>query len=309
MPIVNASDCAGNVRFGLSSGHKKQHLAQRVQAVECTARVWGVESVTNVDERSETVDESLPWLLDAARARSVSVVNTGRRTFATLLSACVVAASTPVYAQQAETPDTAPAESTTSTTTTPTTPKGEVVRPPPLHVEYVQYGVAVVFENDINTGAVCSSAGSAPCILGGAGGLAFRGGYRSAGPWYIGGAYQFAKMDSSNLYRLGIFQQLRVEMRYLPDLGTRTAPYGSWGIGAVAYGNEWGVETGGGLLFGGLGVEVELSRTALIGFGAVYRAMLVAGWTDTAGTIRDTGVAQFWGAEFLFELRSEIVRK
>ena len=56
-------------------------------------------------------------------------------------------------------------------------------------------------------------------------------------------------------------------------------------------------------------VEVELSRTALIGFGAVYRAMLVAGWTDTAGTIRETGVAQFWGAEFLFELRSEIGRK
>lgn len=196
-----------------------------------------------------------------------------------------------------------PPESTTSQK------KGEVVRPPPLHVEYVQYGVAIVFENDINTGAVCSSAENAPCILGGAGGLAIRGGYRSAGPWYIGGAYQFAKMDSSNLYRLGIFQQLRVEMRYLPDFGTRTAPYGSWGIGALAYGNEWGVETGGGLLFGGLGVEIELSRTALIGFGAVYRAMLVAGWTDTAGTIRETGVAQFWGAEFLFELRSEIGRK
>lgn len=267
-------------------------------------RVRGVGAVTNDGARSETVDESLRWLLDAARARSVSGVNTRRRAFAAFLSACVVAASTPVYAQvseQTEAPETAPTESTAK--------KGEVVRPPPLHVEYVQYGVGIVFENDINTGAVCSSAGSAPCILGGAGGLAIRGGYRSAGPWYIGGAYQFAKMDSSNLYRLGIFQQLRLEMRYLPDLGARTAPYGSWGIGAVAYGNEWGVETGGGLLFGGLGVEVELSRSALIGFGAVYRAMLVAGWTDTAGTIRETGVAQFWGVEFLFELRSEIGRK
>jgi len=192
-----------------------------------------------------------------------------------------------------------------------TSVKGDIARPPPLHVEYVQYGVAIVFENDIDAGAVCSSGGgdNAPCIFGGAGGLAIRGGYRSAGPWYIGGAYQFAKMDSSNLYRLGIFQQLRVEMRYLPDLGRRTAPYASWGIGALAYGNEWGVETGGGLLFGGLGVEVEISRTALIGFGGVYRAMLVAGWTDTAGTVRETGIAQFWGAEFQFELRSEIKRK
>jgi hypothetical protein len=261
--------------------------------------VW---RVTNECRHAEAFDESVPWLLAARWPRSVKRVNMRRRAFGALLSASVFAATMPVQAQTlAEASEAAPTEAPKM--------KGEVVRPPPLHVEYVQYGVAIVFENDINAGAVCSSAGSAPCILGGAGGLAFRGGYRSAGPWYIGGAYQFAKMDSSNLYRLGIFQQLRVEMRYLPDLGTRTAPYGSWGIGALAYGNEWGVETGGGLLFGGLGVEIELSRTALIGFGAVYRAMLVSGWTDTAGTIRETGVAQFWGAEFQFELRSEIGRK
>jgi hypothetical protein len=221
------------------------------------------------------------------------------------MSACIFAASGPASAQDSD------AEPQPMTPPVVAAVRGSFVRPPPLHVEYFQYGVAIVFENDINTGAVCRSGDSAnaPCILGGAGGLAIRGGYRSAGPWYIGGAYQFAKMDSSNLYRLGIFQQLRVEMRYLPDFGTRTAPYGSWGLGAVAYGNEWGVETGGGLLFGGLGVEVEISRTALIGFGAVYRAMLIAGWTDTAGTIRQTGIAQFWGAEFQFELRSEIGRK
>lgn len=252
-------------------------------------------------------EEARARLLDAARARSVRNVNTGRGAFAVLLGASVLAATSPVRAQTTSAP-TEKTEESPSESTTPTTPR-EVVRPPPLHVEYVQYGVAIVFENDINAGAVCPSSESAPCILGGAGGLAIRGGYRSAGPWYIGGAYQFAKMDSSNLYRLGIFQQLRVEMRYLPDLGLRTAPYGSWGIGALAYGNEWGVETGGGLLFGGLGVEIELSRSALIGFGAVYRAMLVSGWTDTAGTVRATGIAQFWGAEFQFELRSEIGRK
>ncbi len=221
------------------------------------------------------------------------------------MSACIFAASCPARAQESD------AEAQPVTPPVVAAVRGSFVRPPPLHVEYFQYGVAIVFENDLNTGAVCKSRGSAnaPCILGGAGGLAIRGGYRSAGPWYIGGAYQFAKMDSSNLYRLGIFQQLRAEVRYLPDFGTRTAPYGSWGLGAVAYGNEWGVETGGGLLFGGLGVEVEISRTALIGFGAVYRAMLLAGWTDTAGTIRQTGIAQFWGVEFQFELRSEIGRK
>lgn len=257
----------------------------------------------NENRHLEQFDGSVPWLLTERGARSVKRVNTRRRALSAFLSACVLSATTPVRAQTPPPADPAAGE------TPAVTKKGEVVRPPPLHLEYFQYGVAIVFENDIDSGAVCSSAGTAPCILGGAGGLAIRGGYRSAGPWYIGGAYQFAKMDSSNLYRLGIFQQLRVEMRYLPDFGTRAAPYGSWGIGALAYGNEWGAQTGGGLLFGGLGVEIELSRTALIGFGAVYRAMLISGWTDTAGTIRDTGVAQFWGAEFQFELRSEIGRK
>ena len=64
-----------------------------------------------------------------------------------------------------------------------------------------------------------------PCILGSGGGLAIRAGYRNPGPWYIGGAYEFTKMDSSNLYRLGIFQQLRFEMRYLLDTGYRASPY------------------------------------------------------------------------------------
>lgn len=240
-------------------------------------------------------------LIDASRTRSVSIVNARRRALVLLSGAYAFAWSLDAGAADLEAPR--------ETTTEPAKASGVVVRPPPLHVEYFQYGVAIVFENDIQPGNVCTSAGSAPCILGGAGGLTIRAGYRSAGPWYIGGAYQFAKMDSANLYRLGIFQQLRAEMRYMPDFGTRTTPYGSWGLGALAYGNEWGAETGGGLLFGGLGVQVELSRTTLVGFGAVYKAMLIAGWRDTAGTIRETGVAQFWGAEFQFELRSEIGRK
>ena len=33
-----------------------------------------------------------------------------------------------------------------------------------------------------------------------------------------------------------IRQQLRAEMRYLPDLGSRVAPYAAWGLGGVAYG-------------------------------------------------------------------------
>lgn len=186
-------------------------------------------------------------------------------------------------------------------------------RAPPLHVEYAQYGVALTAEINIDAGATCRDerpgGGFVPCILGSGGGLSIRGGYRSPGPWYIGGAYEFTKMDSSNLYRLGIFQQLRAEMRYLPDIGYRTAPYFTGGLGGVAYGNEWGVETGGALISFGVGIEMEISRVAVLGVSINYRPVLLAGWTDTAGHERKTAIAQFLGFEFLLEVRTELGRR
>jgi hypothetical protein len=116
-------------------------------------------------------------------------------------------------------------------------------------------------------------------------------------------------MDSGNLYRLGIFQQLRFEMRYLPDLGYRVAPYGTWGAGGVVYGNEWGVETGGALIFAGAGVHIEVSRLALLGASFVYRPVLLAGWTDTSAQDRSAGVAHFLGFELLLEVRTELGRR
>ena len=182
-------------------------------------------------------------------------------------------------------------------------------RPPPLHVEYAQYGAAITSQVNMSSGAVCGSAVKQPCILGSGGGLVVRGGYRSPGPWYFGGAYEFTKMDSGNLYRLGIFQELRAEMRYLPDTGHRAAPYLAFGVGAAVYGNEWGVETGGAVLMLGGGVEFEVSRQAHVGLGFTYRPVLLAGWTDTAKIVRPTGLAQFIGIEFQLEVRTELGRR
>ncbi len=178
----------------------------------------------------------------------------------------------------------------------------------------MQYGVSFATETALSPGATCPDPEAAPvppkpCILGSGGGLAIRGGYRNPGPWYIGGAYEFTKMDSSNLYRLGIFQQLRAEMRYMPDIGYRASPYLQWGAGAVFYGNEWGAETGGGLLFAGFGVEIELSRLAVAGLGLVYRPTLLAAWKDTAGQERPLGVAQFIGVDLILEVRSVLGRQ
>jgi hypothetical protein len=194
-----------------------------------------------------------------------------------------------------------------------TTAQLEAARPPPLHVDFLQYGVALTINTTLSPGGVCGSnvmskSSPPPCILGSGGGLAIRGGYRPAGPWYIGGAYEFTKMDSANLYRLGIFQQARFEMRYLADLGYRATPFATWGGGGLLYGNEWGAETGGVLVFAGAGIELEVSRTAVVGITGVYRPSVIFGWTDTAGIIRPAGVAQFLGIELRLEVRTELNR-
>jgi hypothetical protein len=179
---------------------------------------------------------------------------------------------------------------------------------PPLHIDYASYGLAVSGDVLADAGATCRQTPgqeTIPCILGSGGGLVLRGGYRSPGPWYIGGAYQFSKTDSSNLYRLGILQQLRGEMRYMLNMGYRTSPYVTWGVGGVVYGNEWGVETGGATVLGGVGVEFQVSRLIVLGAAAYYQPMVFAGWTDTANFERDPGLAQY----MRLELRSELTRR
>lgn len=195
-------------------------------------------------------------------------------------------------------------------------PPAAAPRPHPLHPEYAQYGLAINALVNASAGAVCGhgvrapgGGSDAPCIFGSGGGLVIRGGYRSPGPWYIGGAYAFAKLDSSNLFRLGIFQQLWAELRYLPDTGYRASPYAAFGLGGVTYGNEWGVETGGAMIFAGGGLEFEVSRLAVLGVGVVYKPTLVAGWTDTAGIVRPAGVVHFFGFEVQLEVRSELGRR
>jgi hypothetical protein len=97
-------------------------------------------------------------------------------------------------------------------------------------------------------------------------------------------------------------------MRYTLDLGYRTSPYATWGLGGVVYGNEFGVETGGGTAFLGLGFEMQLSRAALIGGAAYYQPMVFAGFVDTANFDRDVGVAHYLRVELQVELRSELSR-
>lgn len=225
------------------------------------------------------------------------------------MAAAIVALTAPAQAKD-DTPVVPPAAA-------PEPPSGndprgapeDTERPSPLQVDYAQYGVALVGEVPVEDGPICPSDAITPCIIGAGGGPAIRGGYRPSGPWYVGGAYQFAKLDSNNLYRLGILQTARAEGRYFIDVGSRLTPYVTWALGGMVYGNEFSVETGGIDTYAGAGIELELTRFAVIGLNFVYEPMLFIGFTDSTGQVRETGISQFLHMELVVELRSELGRE
>jgi hypothetical protein len=181
--------------------------------------------------------------------------------------------------------------------------------PTPLAVDYAQYGVALAGEFLLDAGPLCPDQATTPCIMESGSGPVLRGGYRPSGPWYVGGAYQFAKLESNNLLRLGILQSLYAEGRYYFDVGVLITPYVTWALGGAIYGNEFSAQTGGVMSFVGGGFEFELSRFAVIGVTASYQPVLFAAFQDTTGQERDTGFAQFAKISFVVELRSEITRE
>lgn len=189
-----------------------------------------------------------------------------------------------------------------------------VPEPPPNNVEYFQYGVALVGETALSAGDVCPKTPEAtPCILGSGGGLALRVGYRARDPWYLGGAYEFSRQDSSNLLRLAILQQLRLEARYFFDRGMRTTPFVVGSVGGLLYGREWGISTAGGVLSAGAGLEYQVSATTVIGFAPMYRLLVPHGWTDSTGTRRADaflgfGFAHFFAVELMLEVRDPLPR-
>ena len=185
--------------------------------------------------------------------------------------------------------------------------------PPPTSFDYVQYGVGLVAETVASAGDVCVESGVTPCILGSGFGPAIRIGYRTRGPWYLGGAYEFSRQYSSNLLRLPILQQVRAETRYYVDYGNRLTPYALGAFGAALYGNEWGVDTGGLVAALGGGIEFQLSEGTVIGASLAYRLLVVRGWEDATGQRRafrylGFGLAHLVGLELNWEIRDPLPR-
>jgi hypothetical protein len=174
--------------------------------------------------------------------------------------------------------------------------------PPPLHIPYLQYGVALTGEFVASPGPICNSTRPAPntppaCILNSGGGVALRVGYRAAGPFYLGGAYEVSKQDPNNLYRLAILQQLRAEVRYYFENGRDLQPVLLGGAGAAGYGNQWSIDTWGPMGFLGAGLEYQVTRRTVLEASVSYRLIMLKAMTDTSGTARDGGVASLIGLE------------
>lgn len=170
-----------------------------------------------------------------------------------------------------------------------------------------QFGVALAAEVVADAGDVCPDDTDTPCILRSGGGVGIRVGYRAPRRWYVGGAYEFSRHDSSSLLRLAILQQLRAEGRYYFDAGNRTTPFLAAGFGLHFYGSDWTADTGGLLASFGGGVAFELSPRTVLGAMLAYRMLLPRAWTDAAGQRRADGalgfgVAHLIGLELTFEV-------
>jgi hypothetical protein len=185
--------------------------------------------------------------------------------------------------------------------------------PPPISSHYLQYGVALTGETVASAGRVCPRASGVPCILGDGGGLLVRVGYRSRGPWYLGGAYEFSRQDSANLLRLAILQQLRAELRFHLTRVTRLSPYLGASFGGAIYGNEWGLDTWGGVSGVGAGLTFQVTPAIVLDIALNYRQLFLHRWTDGAGGERgagplDFGLAHIVALEFGFEIREPLSR-
>jgi hypothetical protein len=142
--------------------------------------------------------------------------------------------------------------------------------------------------------------------LGSGAGIAIRVGWRPTEDFYLGGAYEFSKQDPNKLYRLGILQQARAELRHYFPNGRSTVPFALVGLGLAAYGNEWTVDTWGPAAALGGGVEVGLSGKTALGVSLGYRPVYLHAFVDSSTLSHDAGIAHFVGLELALEAQDAL---
>jgi hypothetical protein len=179
------------------------------------------------------------------------------------------------------------------------------VKPPTPRRAFLQYGVAFTVEGVASPGPICADAGN-PCILGSGGGITMRVGFRPTEHLYLGGAYEFSKQEPAKLYRLGILQQARGELREYFPTGHLTTPFALLGAGLAGYGNEWSVDTWGPSATLGAGLELEVSGGVLLDVLLFYRPIYLQAFVDSSTLSHDAGIAQFVGLELAIEAQEAL---
>lgn len=176
--------------------------------------------------------------------------------------------------------------------------------PPPTDHFFLQFGVALAAEALVSPGDICSGP-SSQCILGSGAGIVARGGVRTSDELFFGGAYEIAKHDPHELYRLATLQQIRAEgRRYFPT-GRDAVPFLLFALGVAGYGNELTIETFGPTATAGVGLEIQLGGPVLV-CSLAYRPMLFQAWTDRSMPRHDAGVAHFLAIEIGLEAQDRM---
>jgi hypothetical protein len=170
---------------------------------------------------------------------------------------------------------------------------------------FLQYGIAFTVEGVASPGPICADPGN-PCILGSGGGIAVRLGWRPTEHLYLGGAYELSKQEPDKLYRLGILQQARGELREYFPTGHLTTPFALLGAGLAGYGNEWSVDTWGPSATLGAGLELEVTGGILLDVLLFYRPIYLQAFVDSSTLSHNAGIAQFVGLELAIEAQEAL---
>lgn len=138
--------------------------------------------------------------------------------------------------------------------------------------------------------ALCPSGES--CLLNG--GFGIGGTVERRWPW--GGGlllgYDLALLDADGIYEVSTLQTVRVGVKWVVPFDRVFKPYVEMAIGALLFGDTFGVATAGGALQLGLGGELELTETVAITGGLVFRGFTTGAFISTTDRVprgRDPG--------------------
>jgi hypothetical protein len=126
--------------------------------------------------------------------------------------------------------------------------------------------------------------------------------------WAFGGAlllgYDLSLLDAEGSFEVSTLHTLRVGARWVVPLDTVLQPYAEFGLGAVLFGDSFGVATAGAALQLGVGGELELTPRMALTVGAVFRAFTTGAFRARADDMPDPRDA---GANFALLMQAGIL--